>query len=513
MRRSGLGGLHGCAGLLPGGQVVRRLKGCGLCRSGLGSRHGRAGLLPGGQVIGCLDGRRLCRSGLGGRLGRRGRGRRLGGHRGRLEGGRGGRRKGPDFLPGRLLGRCPCRGGRRLGGDGLLGLHGLGEAEQGQLQLDPLVAAPGHVLQGHPQGPDGPDGFPPAQGGAFFKVEGLLVGGDPAQQVPPAGQGRQHQAAVMGDQLFGEALDVHRLLPQGRQLGQGCGGIPGRHRVRHPEQVAAVGDACHLPYHIFVDVGGDAGAGVQDGQRVAQSAVGQPGDEGGGFVGEVQLFGGGHLGHPPRNVLGADAGEVVPLAPGPDGGGHLLDLGGGQDKDDVGGGLFQCFQQGIEGRCGKHVHLVDDVYLISAAGGGVGGLVPQVADVVHAVVGGGVHLHHVQDGAVVDALADGACPAGVAAVGVEAVDRLGEDFGAGGFACAPHPGEQVGVAHPPGGHLVFQRRHGGALAHHVLKPLGPPFAVERSIHSHTSPESHIKKADSAAGEDPPPCEARHTDAG
>ena len=369
------------------------------------------------------------------------------------------------------------------------------------------------MLQGRPQGPDGPDGFPPAQGGAFFQVEGLLVGGDAAQQVPPAGQGRQHQAPVMGDQLFGEALDVHRLLPQGRQLGQGRGGIPGCHRVRHPEQVAPVGDAGHLPHHPLVDVGGDAGAGVQDGQSIPQSPVGQPGDEGRGLVGEVQLLGGGHLGHPPRDVLGADAGEVVPLAPGPDGGGHLLDLGGGQDEDDVGGGLFQGFQQGVEGRRGEHVHLVDDVYLIGTAGGGVGGLVPQVPDVVHAVVGGGVHLHHVQDGAVVDAPADGAFPAGVAVLGMEAVHRLGEDLGAGGFAGAPHPGEQVGVAHTPGGHLVFQGRHGGPLAHHVLETLGAPFAVERSIHSHTSPKSHIKKADSAAGEDPPPCEARHTNAG
>ena len=370
------------------------------------------------------------------------------------------------------------------------------------------------MFQRHAQRPNGPHRLPPAQGGALFQIEGFLVGGDAAQQFLASRQGGQHQAAVVGDEFLGEALDVHRLLAQGGQLGQGAGGVPGGHRLRDPEQIAPVGDARHPADHVFVDVGGDAGAGVQDGQGIPQCAVGQTGDEGGGLVGEGQLFGGGHLGHPARNVLGTDAGEVIPLAPGPDGGGHLLDLGGGQNKDDVGRGFFQGFQQGVERRRGQHVHLVDDVYLISTAAGGVGGLVPQVPDIVHAVVGSGIHFHHVQDVAAVDAAADRTLTAGVAALGVEAVDGFGEDLGTGGFAGAADAGEQVRVAHTAGSHLIFQRGHDGALAHHVLEPLGPPFAVQRTIHSHTSRTVRIiKKADSAAGEVPPPCEARHTNAG
>ena len=202
---------------------------------------------------------------------------------------------------------------------------------------------------------------------------------------------------------------------------------------------------------------------------------------------------------PPGDVLRADAGEVVPLAAGADGGRHLLDLGGGQNKDDVGGGLFQRLEQGVEGRRREHMHLVDDVHLVAAGAGGVGGLVPQVADVVDAVVGGGVHLDHVEDAAVVDAAADRAAAAGVAVCGVQAVDRLGEDLGAGGLAGAPHPGEQVGVAHPAGGHLIFQGRHDGPLAHHILKPLGPPLAVKGTIHGKASFRQKHKKTDSAAG--------------
>ena len=109
--------------------------------------------------------------------------------------------------------------------------------------------------------------------------------------------------------------------------------------------------------------------------------------------------------------------------------------------------------------------------------GGVGCLVPQVADVVHTVVGRGVHLHHVEDTAVVDALADLALAAGVAAVGVEAVDRLGKNLRAAGLSCAAHAGKQIGVAYAARRHLIAQRRDGAALCDDILKPLGSPFAV------------------------------------
>ena len=128
------------------------------------------------------------------------------------------------------------------------------------------------------------------------------------------------------------------------------------------------------------------------------------------------------------------------------------------------------------------MHLVDDIHLILTGAGGVGGLVPQVADIVHAVVGGCVHLHHVQQAAVVDALADLALPAGVAIYRVQAVDRLGKNFGAGGLAGAAHAGKQIRMAHAPCGDLVFQRSNNGPLAYHILKTLRSPFAVQGTVH-------------------------------
>ena len=363
----------------------------------------------------------------------------------------------------------------------------LGQAEQCQFQLDALVATTGHVLQRRAQSADGADGFPLPHLRAFLQVQRLFLRRNTGQQRLPAGQRRQHQGAVVGDQFLSQTFYVHRLLPQLRQLCQRGGGVLRFQGVRNMEQVAAVGHTRHAAHHVCVDLCSDTGAGVQNGQRIAQRTIGQTGDQFRAVGGQLQLFFPGDILHPPGDILRPDAGKIVPLAAGEDGGGHFLDLGGRQNEDDMCGRLFQRFQQRIKGRCGQHVHLVDDIHLILAGAGGVGGLVPQVADIIHAVVGGCVHLHHVQQAAVVDALADLALPAGVAIYRVQTVDRLCKNFGAGGLAGAAHAGKQIRMAHAPCGDLVFQGGHDGTLAHHILKPLGSPFAVKCTIHGDLSP--------------------------
>ena len=343
------------------------------------------------------------------------------------------------------------------------------------------------MLQRRAQSADGADGFPLPHLRAFLQVQRFFLRRNTGQQRLPAGQRCQHQGAVVGDQFLGQALHIHRLLPQLRQLCQRGGGVLCFQGVRDVEQVAAVGHTRHAAHHVCVNFGGNAGAGVQNGQCIAQRTICQTGDQLRAVGGQLQLFLPGDILHPPCDILRPDAGKIVPLAAGEDGGGHFLDLGGRQNEDNVCGGLFQRFQQRIEGRCGQHMHLVDDIHLILAGAGGIGGLVPQVADIVHAVVGGCVHLHHVQQTAIVDALADLALPAGVAIYWMQAVDRLGKNFGAGGLAGAAHAGKQIRMAHAPCGDLVFQGGHDGTLPHHILKPLGSPFAVKRTIHGDLSP--------------------------
>ena len=80
-----------------------------------------------------------------------------------------------------------------------------------------------------PSSADGADGFPLAQRRAFLQVQRFFLRRDTGQQRLPAGQRRQHQGTVVGNELIGQPLDVHRvLLPQ---LGQTVP-APRRHPVR-----------------------------------------------------------------------------------------------------------------------------------------------------------------------------------------------------------------------------------------------------------------------------------------
>ena len=73
--------------------------------------------------------------------------------------------------------------------------------------------------------------------------------------------------------------------------------------------------------------------------------------------------------------------------------------------------------------------------------------------------------------AVVDAAAGGALIAGIAVDRVLAVDRLGQDLGAGGLAGAARADEQVGMGQPSGLDLLFQRLGNMLLTDDVVKRL------------------------------------------
>ena len=118
----------------------------------------------------------------------------------------------------------------------------------------------------------------------------------------------------------------------------------------------------------------------------------------GGVDGVVAQLQAGLVADPAQEVdqgVGPEEPELEVLGPAADGGQHLLGLGGGQDEDDMTGGLLQGFEQGVGGGRGQHVDLVDDVDLPPARRpqGGVGDELPHGVDTV---VGGGVQLVDVE---------------------------------------------------------------------------------------------------------------------
>ena len=262
------------------------------------------------------------------------------------------------------------------------------------------------------------------------------------------------------------------------------------HQLR---RLNAAGQTQHLQHLAAADGAADHPALIQQAQRVPQSTVGHAGEDLRAVRLEVNGFLFGDVQKALGDVLGHDALEGKPLTAGENGGGHLVQLRGGQNEQQMLRRLFQNLQKSVEGGQGQHMDFVDDIHPLFQHGGGIDGLFPQGTDVLHAVVGGGVQLRYIQQTAVVNAAAGLAFVAGGAVHRVQAVHRLGQDPGAGGLAGAAGAGEQIGMAHLTLGHLLLQRVGDMRLSHHVGKGFWPPFAVQCLIHTPTSLKKYGNK--------------------
>ena len=120
------------------------------------------------------------------------------------------------------------------------------------------------------------------------------------------------------------------------------------------------------------DGGGDGVFGkaedlVEERFGIAQSAFGEMGDEGEGFwfdsasLGRCAIAGE----FVRRCASGRMRREVEALAAADDGREDFVGLGGGEEKFDIGGRLFEGFEKRVEGLFGEHVHFVDDVDLVA----------------------------------------------------------------------------------------------------------------------------------------------------
>ncbi len=221
---------------------------------------------------------------------------------------------------------------------------------------------------------------------------------------------------------------------------------------------------------------------IQHTQRIAHPAFGKSRKQRGGIRRQVQVLLRRDIFQTSGDGGGVQPLEGVALAAGEDGRRNLIQLRGGQNKEQMCRRFLQNLQQRVERRAGEHMHLVDDVNAAVRGGGREHCLVPQLAHVVHAVVAGRVQLHHVHQAALVDAATKAAFAAGVAVLRVFAVDRLCQNAGAGGLAGSARPDKQISMAEMTGTHLIFQRFGDMGLPDHLVKGARTPFPVERLIH-------------------------------
>ena len=221
---------------------------------------------------------------------------------------------------------------------------------------------------------------------------------------------------------------------------------------------------------------------IHDGERVAHGAVSGLGEQGESAIVGVDAFGRCDAAKLAEDVDELHGVKREVLTARADGLGQVLGLGGGHHEDDVVGRFLERFEESIEGGVGDLVRLVEDVDFVLVARGAVSGGVAEFADLVDAAVGGGVDFDDIDGVAGADlgaGLTDFAGLGGgadIAADGVAAVKRHGEDAGNGGLADAAMAAEDVAVGDAVLGERVHQGHGDVILANDIGEALRTIFA-------------------------------------
>ena len=148
----------------------------------------------------------------------------------------------------------------------------------------------------------------------------------------------------------------------------------------------------------------------------------------------------------PHHVGHADAVEVISLATGEDGGEDLMLLSRGKDEYSVCRRLLEGLEEGVEGRSGKHVDLVDYIHAVLPDLGRDLHLVHQGLDVFDSVVGRGVEFVDAIGTALLEGLAGLAMAARLHVLrGIGTIYGLGEYPGGTGLPDAAGAAEKIGV--------------------------------------------------------------------
>ena len=169
------------------------------------------------------------------------------------------------------------------------------------------------------------------------------------------------------------------------------------------------------------------------------------------------------------------------LAAREDGRRHGVDLGGGEDEDQVRRRLLDDLEQGVEGLAREAVDLVEHHHLVAVAGRAVLQALGELADLLDLGVGGGVDLDDVEVRAAGDLDAGRALVAGIGGGAPLAVERLGEHAGRRGLADAADAGEEIGLGDPPLLQGVAQSGDDRLLADEAGEVLRAPLAREDLI--------------------------------
>ena len=132
------------------------------------------------------------------------------------------------------------------------------------------------------------------------------------------------------------------------------------------------------------------------------------------------------------------------------------------------------------------MHLVDDVYFVFSALGGIYCGIAQVTDIVNAVVGSSVYFDYIGKRTAVCVAADVTFKTWIAVFHIAAVYSFCEDTCTGGLTCTAGACEKVCVGGLTADYLAFQRFCDIFLRYDIIECHRSPFAVESLVHTLSS---------------------------
>ena len=263
--------------------------------------------------------------------------------------------------------------------------------------------------------------------------------------------------------------------------------VAAHHRLEEIDDLGPVGETQHVAHRLGRHDAGPMGDGlVEERERIARRAFGRAGDGGERLLVGSHPLGIADAAQVRHELVRLDAAQVEALAAGQDRDRDLADFRGGEDELGVGRRLLERLQEGVERLLRQHVDLVDDVDLVAGRDRRIADAVDDLADVVDARMGGGVHLQHVHvprfhDRLAMDAEAghvDGRLAGAVRPLVVEAA---GEDAGGGGLADAAHAGEHPGLRDAAGVEGVREGADHRLLADQVVEGARAVFSSKNAV--------------------------------
>ena len=320
-----------------------------------------------------------------------------------------------------------------------------------------------------------------------------------------AGQHLPHRNAMQGDHQLAEHVRVVRGVARdrGHDL-QGAGRIMRRDRVEKLDHPASIDGAEHRPrlllHHRPRPIGDRL---VEEAQRIAHAPIRRPRHqlhrgclEFDRLLGEDPLEMGG-------DVAGRQSLEIELQAARQHRDRKLLGVRRREQELHMGRRLFQRLEQCVEALLREHVHLVDEVHLVTAAGRRELDVVHQVACLVYLRTGCSIHLEQVDEPARVDLDARAALAARLRGDAGIAIDAFREDSSKRRLADPTGAGEEEGVVESIRVQRIDERARDVRLPDELLEVAGTPLSGKHLI-AHGNVRSVVDGASASrtAGSDP-----------